>query len=185
VSRTGRSARTIEPRSFVVRSKRPAKILVRGALLVNGYRGTGLILNQRGDSLSGVLKSGSASSLVFWRVRVIWVSLNERAMRNGNGDCIAYEGTIEDITERKRAEDALRESEERYRDLFENANDIIYANDLEANFTSINKMGELLTGYSREEVVGLCRHEDGPNSPAGLYGGGAREVDRKAFWRFG
>lgn len=57
-----------------------------------------------------------------------------------------------DISERKEIEERMRESENRYRELFENATDIVYTIDLEGNFTSINKAGERLTGYSAEEV---------------------------------
>jgi PAS domain S-box-containing protein len=40
-----------------------------------------------------------------------------------------------------------------YRELFENANDIIYTHDLQGNFTSLNRSGERITGYSREEAA--------------------------------
>jgi PAS domain S-box-containing protein len=59
-----------------------------------------------------------------------------------------------DVSERRRAVAALRESEERYRDLFENANDIIYTLDLEGRITSANKRAQQTFGYTPEEMLG-------------------------------
>jgi PAS domain S-box-containing protein len=50
---------------------------------------------------------------------------------------------------------ALQVSEERYRELFENANDIVFTVDLEGNFTSLNPAGERLSGYDRSEALSM------------------------------
>ena len=58
-----------------------------------------------------------------------------------------------DAAGRRLVENALRESENRYRELFENANDILYTHDLQGNFTSVNRAAESITGYSRLEAL--------------------------------
>ncbi len=73
--------------------------------------------------------------------------------RDTAGQCLGVRGVVRDVTDRQLAGRALRESEERYRELFENANDIIYTHDLKGNFTSLNKTGERVTGYTLEEAL--------------------------------
>jgi PAS domain S-box-containing protein len=101
--------------------------------------------------------SGSASDAeVLWKKKdnsPVWIHLNAHAVKDEEGRTLYYDGFVQDITERKQAEEARRESEDRYRELFENANDIIYTHDLQGNFTSLNKSGERITGYTREEAI--------------------------------
>jgi PAS domain S-box-containing protein len=84
----------------------------------------------------------------------IWISVNARVVRDEQGSIRYYEGTAQDITDRKQAEEALRESEERYRDLFENAKDAIYVQDLKGTYLSVNRAAENLSGYDRNEIIG-------------------------------
>lgn len=62
---------------------------------------------------------------------------------------------LRDIRWRKQAIETIQKAEERYRELFENANDIVYTHDLTGRFTSLNKAGIVVTGYSMEEALNL------------------------------
>lgn len=63
---------------------------------------------------------------------------------------------VRDITERKKAENLLRESEEKYRSIFEESEDVIYISTPEGKFLDINPAGVRLFGYSsKEEVLNL------------------------------
>jgi len=61
---------------------------------------------------------------------------------------------VKSVAEGHGAEEALRGSEERFRELFENANDVIFLQDLQGKILTINRAAESLTGYSRQEVLG-------------------------------
>ncbi len=74
------------------------------------------------------------------------------AVRDSGGKITGFRGIVRDVTERRNAEDALRKAEARYRELFENANDIVYTHDLDGWITSFNKAGEIASGYTRDEV---------------------------------
>jgi PAS domain S-box-containing protein len=76
-------------------------------------------------------------------------------IRDAAGRPIQHLGVFRDITERRRAEEAIRESEARYRSLFDNANDSILTFTLEGVVTSVNRAYERLTGWTRDELIGL------------------------------
>ncbi len=63
-------------------------------------------------------------------------------------------GVVTDITERKKAEETLRQSEERLKILFEYAPDAIFLNDARGNFIDGNKAAEEMVGYAKEELIG-------------------------------
>jgi diguanylate cyclase (GGDEF)-like protein/PAS domain S-box-containing protein len=58
-----------------------------------------------------------------------------------------------DVTEERLAQDRLQASELRYRELFENANDVLYTTDLKGNITSVNNACVSLTGYTHGELL--------------------------------
>ena len=66
---------------------------------------------------------------------------------------------IQDETTRRTAEEAVRANEERFRELFENANDVIFLHDLKGRLMAINRAAESLTGYARTEVLGKSIEE--------------------------
>jgi two-component system sensor histidine kinase UhpB len=57
------------------------------------------------------------------------------------------------------ASTALQASEDRYREIFENAHDMIFTADMDGRITSINRAGEIMCGYSRHEALALEIHE--------------------------
>jgi diguanylate cyclase (GGDEF)-like protein/PAS domain S-box-containing protein len=58
-----------------------------------------------------------------------------------------------DVTEQRLAQGKLQASEERYRELFQNANDLLYTHDLKGNITSVNNACVSLTGYTHGELL--------------------------------
>ena len=90
----------------------------------------------------------------------IWASLAGRAVRDPEGRLLGYEGTLEDITGRKRAEEALRQSEELYRSVVEQAQENILLVDLETRrILQSNPAFRRTLGYAEEELRGMTLYD--------------------------
>jgi PAS domain S-box-containing protein len=84
---------------------------------------------------------------------LIWALLNIQVVQDKQGEQ-HYEGTLEDVTERKRAQDALAESERKYRELVEHANSIILRWTRGGVITFLNEFGQEFFGYTEKEILG-------------------------------
>src|SRR6266699_3312769 len=85
---------------------------------------------------------------------VIWISENCRAVRDAKGGLLYYEGTVEDITQRRQVEENLRNSEALYHSLVETLPQNIFRKDLQERFTVANQQFCKMLGRKLEEIVG-------------------------------
>jgi PAS domain S-box-containing protein len=111
------------------------------------------------ESLDNILKTGEKQINVEYRVlhkdgTWRWHSSNASIVYSATGKPISFVGIARDITDRKKVEKALKESEEKYRELVENANSIITKFDKDGRILSMNEFGQKLFGYKEEELIG-------------------------------
>jgi len=100
--------------------------------------------------------------------KITWVVGQAQAELDHQGIMVGYVGTITDITERKRAEDALRASEDLYRVLYDETPTMYFKLATDGTVRSVNQFGAAQLGYQVEELVG--------HSVLGLF----HEADREA-----
>jgi PAS domain S-box-containing protein len=100
---------------------------------------------------------GESGTLLFEMVgmkgRHLWLETHAVPLRNEKNEITALLGVTRDVTRHKRAEEELREKEEKYRLLFESANDGIFIHD-ETGFTDCNRKGSEMYGLTKEEIIG-------------------------------
>jgi len=102
--------------------------------------------------------------------KTVWLLTSGTPIHDEKGNLRGYRGADTDITDRKRAEEALKEGEERYRVLFESANDAVFTADIETGrLLYFNKQAENLTGRSRKELTGMHQSKLHPPDKAEYY----------------
>jgi PAS domain S-box-containing protein len=112
------------------------------------------VINSVDASVKGERDYAIEHRIIWPNGKTRWVSEAGEVYRNEKGEAIRMVGVVQDITERKHAEEALQKSEERYRTLVELALDIIYRLDAEGNILFISHGIESL-GYTPEELIGI------------------------------
>jgi PAS domain S-box-containing protein len=85
----------------------------------------------------------------------VWLLASAETQLDADGHVEQVILSLSDISDRRRAEAALRGSEERHRELVENASDVVCTLDVAGRFTSVNHAGERISGYARAEARGL------------------------------
>ena len=83
-----------------------------------------------------------------------WVEQIVTILSEGN-HVTGFQSIVRDVSFRKQAEDALRESERKYRDIFQNVSDLIYVHDLEGNFTENNLAWKKEMGLTPDDLADL------------------------------
>jgi PAS domain S-box-containing protein len=109
------------------------------------------------ESLRKVFKTGKSDSyeisLNIPKIGTMWFSTKVVPIKyDGGVGSVIMVST--DITEHKRAEEALRESEKKYKDLVEKMTDVIYALDSEGKITSANEAVKTMLGFEPGEIIG-------------------------------
>ena len=85
---------------------------------------------------------------------VVWGALSVSAVADREGNPRYYIGQLEDVTERRRAEEGLRQSEERFRALIENATDLLVVFDEQAAITLVSPAVREALGWTPQEMLG-------------------------------
>jgi len=110
------------------------------------------------ESMKTILEKGYARNIEYTLSskdgKEFLADVSASVIRDASGEPKHLVAITRDITQRKRIEEALKESEEKHRLLFENVNDVIFAYDPEFTVLSVSPSVEKILGYKPEEIVG-------------------------------
>jgi len=108
-------------------------------------------------------KTGERFSIEYRMVardgRVVWVHDEAVLARDAAGQPLYWQGVLFDITERKRTEEALKASEEKYRTILENIQEGYFETDIAGNLTFFNDAVVRILGYPRSKLMGMNNRE--------------------------
>ena len=100
---------------------------------------------------------------------IIWIAENCHAIRDAQGRLRNYEGTVEDITQRRLAEERVRNSEALYHSLVETLPQNIFRKDVHSRFTFANQQFCKVLGLPLEEIIGKSDADFSPPELAAKY----------------
>jgi len=110
------------------------------------------------ENLKKLLEEGSMKNAEYTALtkdgREILAEISSSVVRDSSGNPLGFVGITKDIIERKKIEKALRESEEKYKELTESIDDIFFAMDKDLRYIYWNKASEKLTGISAKDAIG-------------------------------
>jgi PAS domain S-box-containing protein len=106
-----------------------------------------------------------------------WTHVRSSPLFSDEGELVGHVGTVEDVTERKRAEEALQESNNRIENIFERVTDGFFALDHEWRLVYLNSEVEYVVQRKREELVGKNMWEEFPETEGSTF---YREFHRAA-----
>jgi PAS domain S-box-containing protein len=103
------------------------------------------------------------------------------ALKDETGRVTGLLAVVRDVTARRRAEAALRESEDRYRDLVESSHELMCTHDLEGRILSVNRWAAEVLGYPRGSLVGMSIRDGLPPERRAEFDEYLRAVKRDGF----
>jgi PAS domain S-box-containing protein len=106
---------------------------------------------------------------------VVWVTVSADPVHGEEDDIVRVIVTFMDVTERKRAEEKLRESETKFRTLVDQAPEALFLHDMDGQIVDVNQIAVERYGYTREELLEMRASDIDPDY--------VEREDHGAFWR--
>ncbi|MFP4394139.1 MAG: PAS domain S-box protein [Anaerolineales bacterium] len=95
---------------------------------------------------------------------IVWAEVSTSIRRDAEGEARYFMTAVQDITERKQAEQALRESERRFRIVLANLPGGLFAHDLDGHLLLVNELAAKNTGYTQDELLNMTVADIDPGS---------------------